>query len=54
MIKGKNLKAKELLEMLQENCKNFEYKTPINLDTILECLKVNLSDYFSNYLFPFL
>jgi len=43
MIKGKNLKAKELLEMLQENCKNFEYKTPINLDTILECLKVKLN-----------
>jgi Zn-dependent peptidase ImmA (M78 family) len=42
LIKGKNLKAYDLIKLLKEKCKNFTYKAPINLEEILKCLDVKL------------
>ena len=42
LIKGKTLRASELLELIKGNCKNFIYKAPIDLKSILECLEIKL------------
>ena len=46
LIKGKNLRAYELLLLLKKECKDFVYKAPIDLETILKCLNVKLEKIF--------
>jgi len=46
LIKGKNLRAYDLIKILKEECNDFVYKAPIDLEKILKCLDVKLEKIF--------
>lgn len=42
ILKGKRTSAKELLDYLKSNCEEFQYKAPIDLEKIVQCLNIHV------------
>ncbi len=43
-LQGKSLNAKEVLEIARSKCHEFEYKAPIDINKILNCLGIKLEE----------